>query len=949
MNQRPTNSFLRALDALLEGRPGAWFINIVAIPLMILLILVLPPLALPQRVLSAGYTGIAGNRGGGVAVEDGTQLSIPANASKSGVSIKLSRMTRDAFLKSSLAKDLPIMLDVKSAAYQPSIQGALPALAIMSIVLPEEIDPIATLDVYGYNGKKWIKIPFQMYLEEDRLEAYLTSFVPSTVVVAQTQTQAPAIGTDVAVKSPLPAPAAPLIAEITPLGLTIAVDGGVAGSVPAFPEVGSGSPYQVLPTIGNLEGAQSRADLVEAMIGDKTIRAQHIQVLVDLAVDKLYPGLNVDYQGVSPDMRNDFTTFVRELAQALHAKDKILSVTVPLPAQKAQDAWDSGAYNWDTLGQLADIVRIPMPANRGAYANDPSEVRLYLQWAVGRVDRYKLQLMVSMMSRDEFGNSFAPIPFANASKLIGPVAVPPTKPEPGDKVTLELPKLREGGGLKLDEASGLYTFTYKDDKGQAHTVALENAESLGRKIALAQEFNLRGVALRDLGPDTVEPRVWDALKQYRESQSVAFKGAPVITWRVDGQNVGKSPAGDPRFVWTAPNQPGDSRVEAALSLDDGRTLAGTTGSTNVSIARAPTPVPTPAPAIPRPTAAPVAPAAVAAPPSAFRGKNLFAYGAQLNWTNSDNNAEMSTLNSMGFTWAKVQIRWCDAEGGGRGNIDWSQMDRLIGAAQSKGIKVMFSVVCAPNWSRADRGAGGSGPPDNMQDAADFMGKAAAKYCGGALGAIEVWNEHNLLTEWHGKQINAALYMDMLKKSYTSIKAACPGIVVVSGAPTPTGVMSDTAIDDVVFLQQMYANGLKQYSDAVGAHPSGFCNAPDATVGTMNPCGGQYGNHRSFFFQDTMKAYRNVMVANGDGDKQIWPTEFGWGVHSSPHPGYEYEKFISDGIQAQWLVKAYQMMKAWGWVGVAILWNLDFMDMNNETGAFHVVGRPAKDALAGMPK
>jgi len=44
-----------------------------------------------------------------------------------------------------------------------------------------------------------------------------------------------------------------------------------------------------------------------------------------------------------------------------------------------------------------------------------------------------------------------------------------------------------------------------------------------------------------------------------------------------------------------------------------------------------------------------------------------------------------------------------------------------------------------------------------------------------------------------------------------------------------------------------------------------------------------------------------------------------------------------------------MMKAWGWVGVAILWNLDFMDMNNETGAFHVVGRPAFDALAGMPK
>jgi hypothetical protein len=237
----------------------------------------------------------------------------------------------------------------------------------------------------------------------------------------------------------------------------------------------------------------------------------------------------------------------------------------------------------------------------------------------------------------------------------------------------------------------------------------------------------------------------------------------------------------------------------------------------------------------------------------------------------------------------------------------------------------------------------------MQTAADFMGNVAGKYCGGALGAIEVWNEHNLLTEWHGKPISAAMYMDMLKRSYQAIKAKCPGIVVVSGAPTPTGVTSSVAIDDVAFLHQLYQNGLKDYSDAVGAHPSGFCNAADARVGATNPCGGQFNNHRSFFFRETMESYRAVMVQYGDANKQIWPTEFGWGVDSNPKPGYEYERNVSADAQAQWLVQSYQMMKSWGWVGVAILWNLDFMDMGNETGAFHVVGRPAFDRLAGMGK
>jgi hypothetical protein len=117
----------------------------------------------------------------------------------------------------------------------------------------------------------------------------------------------------------------------------------------------------------------------------------------------------------------------------------------------------------------------------------------------------------------------------------------------------------------------------------------------------------------------------------------------------------------------------------------------------------------------------------------------------------------------------------------------------------------------------------------------------------------------------------------------------------------------------------------------------------------NACGGQYNNHRSFFFGETLKAYRAVMVQYGDGNKQIWPTEFGWGVDPSPKPGYEYEKYISPEVQAKWLVQAYQWAKAQNYVGVMILWNLDFMDMGNETGAFHVVGRPAFDALAGMAK
>ncbi len=945
MNKRPTSPLLRALDAILEGRTGSWLINLLIIPAMILLVLILPPLALPQRILSAGYTGVDPKNGTSVSLPDGTFFSIPAGAVKNSAEIKINSVALDAFSKTQPAQNLPPTLEVKSPAYEPSLQGQMPSLAILSIPIPDNSDPLTTIDVYGYDGKKWSKLAFQPYPDDQRIETYLASNIPQYVVVAQTQAQSPSISVDLSAQTALPAPLSPIIGEVNPVGLSIADGGGIAGNVPAVPATSASSPYQVLPTVNDLDGAQVRSDLVDAMITDPDTRKQHVQALVDLAVEKLYPGLNIDYQGVTPDNVDDFTAFIQELASALHAKDKILSVTLPMPTEKAVDNWDTGAYDWEAIGRAADIVKITLPASRDAYTGDSPAVQAYLQWAVGHVDRFKLELTFSMMGRDVFGTAFAPIGFSNAAALMGPVDAPATI-APSAKVPLDLPQLRDAGGIKYDAASGLYSFGYKDNQNQPHTVWLETASSLVTKLGLAQQFNLRGIALRDVSSNAVEARVWDVLQQYHNSQTPAIKGNLTIAWRVNGQVVGKAPASDPRYTWTAPSQPGSDKIEATLSFDDGQTAVASAGSLVAQVV-APVIVPTPAPAA-APSTAPVAkPVAPAAPASNFAGQNLFSYGAQLNWTNSDNGAEMGMLNQLGFKWAKVQIRWCDFESS-KGNISFSQMDNLIAAANSHGIKVLFSVVCAPNWSRADHGAGGSGPPDNMQDAADFMGKLAARYCGGALGAIEVWNEHNLLTEWHGKPISAALYMDMLKRAYPAIKAACPGIVVVSGAPTPTGVVSDTAIDDVLFLQQLYQNGLKQYSDAIGAHPSGFANPPDVPPGTPNALG-QFQGHRSFYFRGTLEAYRAVMVQNGDGNKQIWPTEFGWGVDPSPKPGYEYEKFISPDQQAAWLVKAFQMMKGYGWVGPGFVWNLDFTDMGNETGAFHIVGRPAFNALAAMPK
>ena len=122
----------------------------------------------------------------------------------------------------------------------------------------------------------------------------------------------------------------------------------------------------------------------------------------------------------------------------------------------------------------------------------------------------------------------------------------------------------------------------------------------------------------------------------------------------------------------------------------------------------------------------------------------------------------------------------------------------------------------------------------------------------------------------GGKLNAGRYVQLLAAAYSAVKSVDPAAVVVSGALTPTGVNDgDIAIDDRAYLEQMYQAGLARYCDAVGAHPSGYNNPPDAEWQSYSdPATPNCKGHPSWFFRGTMEGYRNIMVKYGDGHKRI---------------------------------------------------------------------------------
>ena len=205
-------------------------------------------------------------------------------------------------------------------------------------------------------------------------------------------------------------------------------------------------------------------------------------------------------------------------------------------------------------------------------------------------------------------------------------------------------------------------------------------------------------------------------------------------------------------------------------------------------------------------------------------------------------------------------------------------------------------------------------------------------------------------------------LPLFKAGFAGVKSAYSAALVLLGAPSPTGVDSPGAVtDDLSYLQQLYAlNGgeAKAYFDAVSAHPTGFSTPPDCTPATpqCSPSGGR-NNDPSVFAFTRVSQYRRVMVLNGDSDKQIMFTEFGYCSNPVSPPGFEYCSSISEQQQADFLVQAFHMARQLPYVAGMFQWNLNFqvaVPQTDEKWGFGILRpdaspRPAYSALLEMPK
>lgn len=280
-------------------------------------------------------------------------------------------------------------------------------------------------------------------------------------------------------------------------------------------------------------------------------------------------------------------------------------------------------------------------------------------------------------------------------------------------------------------------------------------------------------------------------------------------------------------------------------------------------------------------------------------------------------ANPTQMQHAGMRWAKFQYKWT---AGDAPNV----LSSTINAAHNQGFKILISVAGANAYP-----APGS---INFSSFTQFVGGLAA------LGpdAIEVWNEQNIDFEWPAGEISPVSYVNnMLAPAYAAIKNANPNVMVISGAPAPTGFDNGyNAWADNRYVMGMWQAGAANHLDCLGVHHNAGATSPTVTVG--HPA----GTHYSWYFLPTLNLYHNTFA----GTRQVCFTELGYlspeGFPGLP-PNFSWAANTSVAEQAQWLAEAVTLARTGGKVRIMIVYNVDHTeyDLNGDPQAGYAIIRP----------
>ena len=226
--------------------------------------------------------------------------------------------------------------------------------------------------------------------------------------------------------------------------------------------------------------------------------------------------------------------------------------------------------------------------------------------------------------------------------------------------------------------------------------------------------------------------------------------------------------------------------------------------------------------------------------------------------------QLDLMESANIVWVRQIISWESIERE-PGEYDWSTWDAIVEAVdERKQLKLIAVLYDAPEWARTKiASAEPTAPPQSPDEFATFAAVFAQRY-GLFIDHYQIWDEPNLREAWGYLEPRPAEYAALLEAAYHAVHSVDVDATVITAALAPTTETGPNNISDWLYLDDLYSLGAAEFMDAVAAKPYGFDRSPldrEVDISVLN--------------FSRMVRLREIMVENGDGNKAIWASNWGW--------------------------------------------------------------------------
>lgn len=280
-----------------------------------------------------------------------------------------------------------------------------------------------------------------------------------------------------------------LLTYVSPFGYKVNVAGELEATVEDEETIAAAIAHGAVPmmAITNFTATEAGSNVAHVFLSNSLLRDQVITNVIEIMQEKGYRGLNVDFENVLPEDRENYNAFLQLAVDRLHPLNYFVSTAVAPKTSATQGGLLYEAHDYEAHGRIVDFV-ILMTYEWGYRLGPPqaispvNEMRKVVEYAASVMPRDKIFLGFQIYARDwllpheqgQEAETFSPLEARNRA-------------------------FRYGASIQYDETAQSPFYRYTDTDGKQHEVWFEDVRSAQAKFNLAKEFGLRGISYWALG------------------------------------------------------------------------------------------------------------------------------------------------------------------------------------------------------------------------------------------------------------------------------------------------------------------------------------------------------------------------------------------------------------------------------------------------------------------